>query len=165
VGPAVRADDTDGDGKLSAAEEHSYARQVPRDLTLEVDQRPTAFSLTDLRFPSRDDMREGIGAIRLELTSPAPLDVAGTHTLYFRNDHRDDVGAYLVNALVPATNYIAITQQVRDPLQDDLRLALRATPPPAPEPLRGRNALIPCLLIGLLVLRWSSRSSSTSTGL
>jgi hypothetical protein len=149
--------DTDGDGRLSPAEERSYAGQILRDLTLKVDERPTTLSLTSLRFPSSREMREGIGTIRLALTAPAPLTGAGTHTLYFRNDHQAEIGAYLVNALVPATNDIVVTGQERDPRQRELRLTLRATPAPVHEPPRPRDALLPSLLLALLVLRWVPR--------
>src|ERR1044071_4911017 len=59
--------DVDGDGKLSAAEEQAYARRVLQDVALEVDGRRAPLALAGIQFPSRREMHEGTGAIRLDL--------------------------------------------------------------------------------------------------
>jgi hypothetical protein len=84
--------DVDGDGKISPAEEQAYARRVLQDITLEVDGRRAPLALTGVQFPSRREMNEGIGAIRLDLTAEAALGAAGEHQLSFRNDHLPELG-------------------------------------------------------------------------
>src|SRR4051794_5158342 len=59
--------DGDGDGQVSAAEEQDYARRVMQDVTLEVDGRRAPLVLKGSEFPSRREMKEGVGAIRLDL--------------------------------------------------------------------------------------------------
>lgn len=114
--------DADGDGRITTAEEQTYARRVLEDVSLEVDGRRAPLALTDVQFPSRGEMDEGTGAIRLELAAGAALDAEGQHQLFFRNDHLPELGAYLVNALVPATSEIKIGGQGRDSRQREMRL-------------------------------------------
>src|SRR5262249_37689893 len=120
--------DVDGDGQISSAEEQAYARRVLSDTALEIDGRRTPLALVGILFPSRREMNEGIGAIRLTLTAKATLGGAGEHQLSFRNDHLPELGIYLANALVPASNEIKITGQERDALQHGLRINFHATP-------------------------------------
>lgn len=117
--------DVDGDGKISPAEEQAYARRVLQDVALEVDGRPAPLALTEVQFPSRREMNEGIGAIRLDLAAEAAMDVAGEHQLSFRNDHLPELGVYLANALVPTTEAIKISGQQRDALQHGLQVDFR----------------------------------------
>jgi hypothetical protein len=58
-----------------------------RDLTLEVDGQRVPLVLMEAKLPSRQEMNEGTGAIRLELSAEAVLSRAGGHQLSFRNDH------------------------------------------------------------------------------
>ena len=117
--------DVDGDGKISPAEEQAYARRVLQNVALEVDGRRTPLALTGVRFPSRREMNEGTGAIRLDLAAEAALGAASEHQLSFRNDHLPELGVYLVNALVPTTDAIKITGQQRDALQHVLQVDFR----------------------------------------
>ncbi len=155
--------DIDGDGQISPAEEQAYARRVLQDIALEVDGQRAALALTGVQFPSRREMNQGIGAIRLDLAAEAALGVAGEHQLLFRNEHLPKLGVYLVNALVPTTE-IKISAQARDPLQHEMRLSFHVTPadtnktpaqPPAgylKGPLTG--ALMLCLCVALLWPQW-----------
>lgn len=118
--------DADGDGEISSAEEQTYARRVLQDMTLEVDGRRAPLALTGVQFPSRRDMNEGIGAIRLDLIAESALGATGEHQLSFRNDHLSELGVYMANALVPTTDAIIITGQQRDALQHGLQVDFRA---------------------------------------
>lgn len=145
--------DINGDGQISSAEEQAYARRVLQDMALEVDGRRTPLALTGVEFPSRREMNEGTGAIRLDFAAEAALGAAGAHQLCFRNDHLPELGVYLVNALVPTTSEIKISGQRRDPLQREMRLSLHVIP----EDTRGRRTwtgvLVLCLCLVLLFSR------------
>jgi hypothetical protein len=154
--------DSDGDGQISPAEEQAYARRVLQDIALEVDGRHAPLTLTRAEFPSRREMKEGVGAIRLDLAAEAALSTSGEHQLSFRNDHLPKLGVYLVNALVPTTSEIKISGQERDPLQREMRLSFQVTPHVIPQvtpadthrswPWTG--VLILCLCLVLLFLLW-----------
>jgi hypothetical protein len=146
--------DADGDGQISPAEEQAYARSVVQDVTLEVDGRRAPLALKGIYFPSRREMQEGVGAIRLDLTAAADCGTAGEHRLSFRNDHLPELGAYLVNALVPTTSEIKLGGQERDQLQRELRLSFHVTPA-APHGSRlWTGLLILCLCLVLLFPLW-----------
>ena len=149
--------DVDGDAQISPAEEQVYARHVLQDIALEVDGRPTPLALMGIHFPARREMDEGIGAIRLDLATQADLGAAGEHQLSFRNDHLPELGVYLANALVPATDAIKITGQQRDELQHGLQVDFRVPSSGA----HGRPLLTGVLVLGLclalFLARWKSR--------
>jgi len=117
--------DVDGDGQISPAEEQAYARRVLSDVALEVDGRRVPLALTGVEFPSRLEISEGNGAIRLHLAAEAAFRVAGEHQLSFRNDHLAELGAYMANALIPTTEAIKITGQERDALQHGIQVNFR----------------------------------------
>jgi hypothetical protein len=120
--------DSDGDGQVSPSEEQAYARRVLQDIALEVDGRRAPLALKGVEFPSRREMKAGVGAIRLDLAAETDLGAAGEHRLSFRNDHLPEFSVYLVNALVPATSEIKIGEQTRDTLQREIRLSFHVTP-------------------------------------
>ncbi len=113
--------DQDGDGQLSRAECSAYATVVVTSAVLEADGQRTPLVLMSSECPTLRDMSGGVGTIRLTARAQVTTS-AGRHALYFRNIHRADLGAYLVNALVPATNDLIITGQRRDEWQHELRL-------------------------------------------
>jgi len=113
--------DTDGDRRISTAEGRAYARQVLEDVVLRLDDQRRRLTLVRADFPSLGEMGAGLGTIRLEAKADAPVD-AGSHQLSYQNDHQPEIGAYLVNALVPGTSRIEITGQRRDKLQRGIRL-------------------------------------------
>ena len=117
--------DVDGDGQISPGEEQAYVRRVLQDITLEIDGRRAPLVLMGVRFPSRQAMNEGVGAIRLDLASEAALSTAGEHQISIRNEHLPELGVYMANALVPTTDAIKITGQQRDALQHGLRVDFR----------------------------------------
>jgi len=146
--------DVDGDGKVSPAEEQIYAQRVLQDLALVVDGRRTPLVLTGVQCPLRREMKEGLGAIRLELAAEASLGTAGKHQLSFRNDHRPELGVYLVNALVPTTEAIKITGQQRDTLQHSLQIDFRVLSAEARAWPRWIGMLLFGLCLALLLSQW-----------
>jgi hypothetical protein len=150
--------DVDGDGQISSAEEQTYARRVMQDIALEVDGRRAPLVLKGVQFPSRREMNEGIGAIHLDLAAEAELGAAGKHRLAFRNDHLPELGAYLINALVPTTSEIKISGQERDPLQREMQLSFHVTPHVSSadthSPWTWTGVLILCLCPVLLFPLW-----------
>ena len=141
--------DTDHDGRLSPAEELAYAEQVRRDLSLAADHSPRELSLTGRSFPPIAELQAGLGIIRLNIRAPLASVAPGVHELAFTNRHLTNLSVYLVNALVPESPAIAITQQTRDYLQNAIRLeytvtttaaaGLKALPniPPVVQPVRS----------------------------
>ena len=112
---------TNRDGRISEGEGSAYANQVLREIVLEVDGQRQRLNLVSSWFPSFQEMSAGVGAIRIEARA-AWAGVPGRHSLFFQNNHKPDLGAYLVNALVPTSDEIEITGQHRDSLQREMRL-------------------------------------------
>jgi hypothetical protein len=152
--------DVDGDGQISPAEEQAYARRALRDVAIEVDGRRAPLVLTGIQFPSRSEMNEGAGAIRVDLAANTALGAAGEHRLTFRNDHLPELGVYLANALVPASDAIKITGLQRDALQHELRVDFLVTPADARGWPRWPVVLLFGLCLALILLQWKRRESS-----
>jgi hypothetical protein len=146
--------DVDGDGQISPAEERAYARRALHDVALEVDGRRATLALTAVQFPSRREMNEGVGAIRLDLAAEAALGAAGEHQLSFRNDHLPELGVYLANALIPTTDAIKITGQRRDVLQRGLQVDFRVLSADARAWPRWTGVLLFGLCLALLFPQW-----------
>ncbi len=142
--------DTDGDGRITTAEEQAYARRVLQDIELAISDVNVPLTLTAMQFPTQPEMREGLGTIRLTFEASATLNAVAHQQLYFRNNHLPEPGVYLVNALMPTTNEIKIGGQERDPLQRGLRLDYHITP--ASTTLSWRE--IAMLLLCLVLLLW-----------
>src|SRR5262249_8444804 len=131
-------------------------RHALRDVTLEVDGRRAPLALMGVQFPSRREMSEGVGAIRLDLAAEVALVVAGVHQLSFRNAHLPELGVYLAHALVPTTDAIKITSQQRDLLQRGLQVDFRVTPVGAPPRPRWTGLALFGLCLALL-FPWRKR--------
>ena len=108
--------DRDGDARISPTEIADYARRVLDDLTLRVDGRPYALTLTRAESPSWDEIRDGEGTIHLEAFADAAL-ARGVHKIRYANMHQSAGGVFLVNALKPSTDAIVIRAQRRDAQQ------------------------------------------------
>ena len=113
--------DRDGDARVSPVEIEGYARRVLRDLSLRVDDRPYALTLTRAESPSWDEIREGEGTIHLEAFADTAL-ARGVHRIRYANMHESTSGVFLVNALKPSTRAIAIRSQRRDVQQHGIDL-------------------------------------------
>ncbi len=146
--------DADGNGQITTAEEQVYARRVLQDLQLAINNVNTSLSLTNVQFPTRQEMREGLGTIRLTFETTTQLGAAAQQQIHFRNNHLPELGVYLVNALVPTANEIKISRQERDPLQRELRLNFHIVAAETRAPLRWQGVLILCLCLLLLLPQW-----------
>lgn len=146
--------DDDGDGQISSAEEEIYARRVMQDIFLEVDGRGTPLTLTRVEFPSRREMQEGVGAIRLDLAAEVDLSAAGEHRLSFRNYHLPEFSVYLINALVPSSGEIKLGAMERDTLQREMRLSFRVARADARVPPSRARVFVLCLCLSPLFPLW-----------
>jgi hypothetical protein len=126
IAPQVVASiDRDSNNAISADEADAYANAVMASISLQVDGRAREVALTGRRFPTTDEMREGVGTIHLKASARLPESSAGGHALLYRNMHRPELGVYLANALVPSDRTIEIAKQERDVLQHELRIDYR----------------------------------------
>jgi len=108
--------DTDRDGVVSPVEQTAYVNRVLADISLAIDRRAQPLRITGVQFPPVDQMREGLGTIRLTLQARFESQSPGPHHLRFENHHHLETGAFLANALLPPRS-ISITRQTRDERQ------------------------------------------------
>ncbi len=117
VYPIVLADiDTNADGVISETEQRAYAGRVLRDLSLTIDGRPLKLQLLSWQYPAMEEMKDGVGEIRIEFGADLPFGGA-TRSLNFENHHQSRIAAYQVNCLVPRDPSIRIVAQTRNYLQ------------------------------------------------
>lgn len=122
VSSAVLASvDTNADGILSNAEQQAYAQQVMRDVSIRIDGKRLSPQLVSVEFPKADEMRAGLGEIKIELSADLPPGGAN-RKLIFENHHQSRIAAYLVNCLVPRDKDIHVTAQNRNELQSFYQL-------------------------------------------
>jgi hypothetical protein len=150
--------DVDRDGVVSSAETRAYVNIVMRSIRLDVDRQRLAPRVTHSEFPSIEAVRHGEGTIRLQIAATLPPLAAGLHQLRYANAHRPDVGAYLANALVPASDRVAVTDQERDVEQRELRVTyrLRGQSGARVSPWLGLPVLAGLIALGAVVMRYSS---------
>ena len=146
--------DADADGRLSSAEEQTYAQRVLQDLALSLNEHRLPLALAEVQFPARDTMREGLGAIRLTFTATATLNGTSNQRLNFRNDHLPEFSTYLANALVPESDAIKIEGQERDALQRGLQINFQTTAAATRGGLRWMGWLLFGLCLALLFSQW-----------
>jgi hypothetical protein len=129
-------DEIDGnrDGVLSVPEQQAYAGRIGGALELAVDGRRLALHPMLSTFPDAGAFRRGEGTIQLRSEIAVPAASDGNHSMTFRNSYRRDTGAYLSNALVPATDRVVVTAQTRDADQRELRIdyVVRGSRPASP---------------------------------
>jgi hypothetical protein len=146
VAEAVIKDiDRDGSGSITRDEARTYASAVLRTMRMEVDRIPLQVELIDVTVPELAAIRNGEGAIRLELGARLPALAAGAHHIFFLNGHRTDIGVYLANALVPENPRIAVEAQRRDVAQREVTIDYVLTA----SPVTGARTLLP---LGALVV-------------
>jgi hypothetical protein len=121
--------DKDRDGQISTKEGNAYALLVLKELRLGLDEKALAPSLVEVRFPSLQEARSGLGVIRIKGTATFGPLTADSHVVSLTNTHLPTISVYLVNALVPKDHAIKITKQTRDELQKGYRLEFKVTPP------------------------------------
>jgi hypothetical protein len=123
----IAAIDSNGDGVLSADEQHAYAQRVIGDLSVTIDGKPIQPKLVTWIFPPLSQMREGEGEIQIEYTLDLPS--GGPHrALILENHHLSAESAYLVNVLVPEEPDLHIQTQKRDQRQSLYELDYDQTP-------------------------------------
>src|ERR1700759_1093394 len=64
--------DANGDSVISAAEQRGYGEQVNRDLSLKIDGRHLQLRLVSFTFSKLEEMKEGLGDIRLNFQADLP---------------------------------------------------------------------------------------------
>jgi hypothetical protein len=117
----VESVDTNADNAISPAEAETYGRNVLSDLLVQLDGGHVAMSLTRIETPTIEEMRTGLGTIRLRAAGSVEV-VAGEHQVSVFNNHRPDTSVYMVNALVPDDRGIDIVSQSRDLRQREFRM-------------------------------------------
>jgi hypothetical protein len=127
----LAAIDPDGDGIVSPAEQRAYAERVRSDLSLTLDGMRLPLRLVALGFPGIDEMKEGLGEIRLDFDAVVPAG-ASKRRLTFENHHQRDVAVYLANALIPQDADIRITAQRRSYEQASFTLDYTQPAPSSP---------------------------------
>ena len=105
--------DTNRDGVVSEAEGQAYAHQVLRDLSLTLDGHPLAPRLVSANFPAVQEMKEGLGEIRIEFIADLPRGGIN-RKLIIENRHQSRISAYLVNCLLPHDRDIRVIAQDRN---------------------------------------------------
>jgi hypothetical protein len=125
--------DRDENGRVEPSEAEAYGRTVLRDVSLELDGRTVALTLTRVDVPTVGEMKAGVGTIQVRATADIARWDSGRHRLYFRNDHHPDAAVYLVNPLAPSHHDIVLAAQARDRKQREIRLEydVRESQPPA----------------------------------
>jgi hypothetical protein len=113
--------DSNGDGLISEIEQQAYAQRVLRDVSLSIDGERLNPKLVSVNFPNPEEMKQGLGEIKLEFTASLPAG-GSNRKLVFENHHQGRISAYLVNCLVPSDKDIQITAQDRNYNQSFYRL-------------------------------------------
>jgi hypothetical protein len=166
VFPRLIADiDTDGDGVISAVEQHAYVARILRDLSLKIDGQPLAPRLLSMEFPAIEEMKEGRGEIRIEFEANLPFG-GPNRQLTFENHHQSRIAAYQVNCLVPRDPDIRILAQNRNYSQsfyelDFVQAGVRSNPRSLTTWLAGAQkplGTIALLLLAWLALLWGQRA-------
>jgi hypothetical protein len=137
--------DSDRNRQISRGEEQAYAQRVLREITLKLDDRPLSLVLTGVEFPSRTEMKEGLGVISLKLFAASTMS-SGEHKLSFRNEHLPEIAVYQANTLQPQAATIEITSQQRDALQHELDVNFRIFSIVSADPPRVRPWSVVLLL-------------------
>jgi hypothetical protein len=105
--------DTDRDGIISEAERQKYTQLVLNDLLLSVDGNHLEPQLTSAVFPTIDEIKQGLGEIRIEFIASVP-DGGTDRRFTISNRHQSRIAAYMVNCMVPSDPDIRVVAQHRD---------------------------------------------------
>jgi hypothetical protein len=113
--------DTNADGAIAPAEGEAYGRTVLSDLLLTLDGNGVGMTLERIEIPTLDEMRNGMGTIRLR-AAVSVENGSGRHRLQLLNNHRPESSVYMVNALVPEDRGVVIVSQSRDSRQREFQM-------------------------------------------
>jgi hypothetical protein len=105
--------DTNADGVISQTEKQAYAERVLADLSLTVDGNRLTPRLVSMDFPEVEEMKEGVGEIRIAFTAALPGG-GRNRRLVFEDHHQSRIAAYLVNCLTPRDRNIRVILQNRN---------------------------------------------------
>jgi hypothetical protein len=119
--------DTNHDGSVSPAEGKAYAHAMLRSAVLKADGAGVALTFEECRFPTLEEMKEGVGTIRLRAQAAISVAASGRHQISYLNMHRPELSVYLVNALVPENRRVQIGEQRRDVAQHGIILDYTVT--------------------------------------
>jgi hypothetical protein len=119
----IAAIDRDHDGRISDQEARAYAALVAGEVELRVDGKPASLSLIESTFPALEQMRQGLGTIRLKLRASRFESYSSGHELSFINRHLPEVSVYLVNCLAAPGDGLTVGLQTRDDAQRSIRFA------------------------------------------
>jgi hypothetical protein len=150
--------DRDANRSISAAEARAYSERVLSAIALDVDGMPLRVKLVDSAFPTIDTVERGEGTTRIHAVAPMPRLVDGLHHLRYRNAYRADIGVYLANALVPASDRVTVVAQRRDVDQRDLLVDYRLRGDPTTRLRQGMPVGVTGALIVLVHVWWRRRS-------
>lgn len=122
--------DKDRDGNFSSAEKEAYARKVIAELMVRMEGVRMRLDLKEVTFPGLQELKEGVGVIRVTAGREWPKPLAGWHRLEITNNHLPTMSVYHVNVMKPKDRTVEILKQSRDPLQRKYVLEFRVTRPP-----------------------------------
>lgn len=149
--------DLDRDKFISEGEAQAYCTRLLSDVTVDVDRRAVVLELTGRSFPGVDAMLNGEGTMRIQAAAATPQLSAGLHQLRYRNSHRSDIGVYLVNALVPSSDRVAVASQRRDAAQRDVTIEYELRADSATRLRGGLAVAFAGALIWLTTWLWRNR--------
>ena len=90
-------------------------------VSLRIDGHALKPQLLSMHFPATEEMKDGIGEIRIEFQAELPLGGLN-RTLTFENHHQSRIAAYEVNCLVSRDPDIRIMAQKRNYTQSFYQL-------------------------------------------
>lgn len=150
--------DLDKDGMVSVAEARAYSDRVLSAIALDVDGIPLRVELVESTFPTFDTVRKGEGTTRIQATASMPRLDDGLHHLRYRNAYRSDIGVYLANALVPASDRVIVAAQRRDVNQRDLVIDYMLSGQRTPTARRGLSVGVAGAIILIANVWWRTRT-------
>jgi hypothetical protein len=150
--------DLDKDGVVSVAEARAYSDRVLSAIALDVDGIPLRVELVESTFPTFDTVRKGEGTTRIQATASLPRLDDGLHHLRYRNAYRSDIGVYLANALVPASDRVIVAAQHRDVNQRDLVIDYMLSGQRTPTARRGLSVGVAGAIILIANVWWRTRT-------
>ncbi len=150
--------DRDKDGMVSVAEARAYSDRVLSAIALDVDGIPLRVELVESTFPTFDTVRKGEGTTGIQATASMPRLDDGLHHLRYRNAYRSDIGVYLANALVPASDRVIVAAQRRDVNQRDLVIDYMLSGQRTPTARRGLSVGVAGAIILIANVWWRTRT-------
>lgn len=120
--------DRDADKRISPLEAERYGREVLAEVVLALDGRAISLTLDHVEAPSLEEMRHGLGTIRVRASGEVESRMSFRRHVRFQNNHQPGSSVYLVNALIPSDPGISVIEQTRDAKQRDVRIEYSVRP-------------------------------------